>query len=534
MSAEKILTYLKKHGISCTREDARLLEQHHISLESLQKQIELFRKGMQYASLLRPCKIGDGIASLPSTKWVYYERLFHQEKLQGHFMKFVPASGAATRMFKHFYQWKTDIPWASYKEAKKASMQGEKDAVLYCRFITLFRHFPFARLIPHELRPRVSSTPTEIKELLAYILDEGGLGLGALPKGLLPFHRYRNELRTPCTEHLYEAFDLTLDKTRTITFYFTTPPAFGEAFELEISRFRDRKRVHSRAMLGIQEPSTNTIALDQEGQIVRDASGRILLRPGGHGSLLQNLQECHTQYVFIKNIDNITQEWHRRHAVKYKYILAGFLIELKKTIDGFLKKLKYGHPTVTELEDMLSFLTSTFHREIPFFLRTLRGDRLRDWLLEQFDRPVRVCGVVPNVGSPGGGPFWIQAQDGTVSYQIIESAQVNFSDEEQRLIWESSTHFNPVDIVCSFVDERGQPYDLQKFVDPTTAFITEKSYRGKTIRALEWPGLWNGSMAGWNTIFVEVPGFTFAPVKTVFDLLVPAHQPVPPSGYSWL
>jgi hypothetical protein len=367
--------------------------------------------------------------------------------------------------------------------------------------------------------------------LLQLIVDQPGLGLRTLPKGLLPFHRYVTGPRTAFEEHLYAAAGYLSDGSSPARFHFTVAGEHHDSF----------RRLTASASLGIgealgidldigfslQNPVTDTIACDLDGNPLRDVDGRLLFRPGGHGSLLMNLSQLSRdgdRLVFVKNIDNVAPESRHGELARWKRSLAGHLLRLRRRTFDLLTKLEAGSADRSLLSEALGFLGQEFAIEIPQDALASTDQALAIRLRARLDRPLRVCGVVLNRGEPGGGPFWVRRQDGSIDGQIVEGSQIDMADPAQREIWASSSHFNPVDVVCSLHDRAGNPYNLSQFVDPSTYFVAEKRLDGQQIRVLERPGLWNGSMADWNTAFVEVPEQTFSPVKTLFDLLRPAHQ----------
>ena len=356
-----------------------------------------------------------------------------------------------------------------------------------------------------------------------------------LPKGLVPFHAYGDHSRTAFEEHLVEALEYVRDASSVARLHFTVPAPYRQVIQTYLDRVRHRYAQQGAQLdisYSIQKPATDTIAVDSDNIPVRDNNGALVFRPGGHGALLENLTDLQGDIVFIKNIDNVLPDRLKPDTCRYKKLLCGYLVHLQQQVFFHIAQLKASDPSESDgarsaIDAARRFAQDQLSLVLPQdFERTALSNQ-RAFLVAQLDRPLRVCGVVKNTGEPGGGPFWVRQADGTTSLQIVESSQVDMTNAEQRARWQAATHFNPVDLVCGVRDYRGRPFPLARFVDPTTGFISEKSKDGHSLRALELPGLWNGAMAHWNTVFVEVPGSTFHPVKTVMDLLRPEHQPAP-------
>jgi hypothetical protein len=339
---------------------------------------------------------------------------------------------------------------------------------------------------------------------------------------------YDEHFRTPVEEHLEEAALYVRDSDGRAVIHFTVSPehmaGIREHVDHALGRYKESGIRHD-VSYSLQKPSTDTIAVDMEGAPFREKGGEILFRPGGHGALLENLNDLQGDIIFIKNIDNVVPDRLKKETTAYKKALGGYLIGLQDRVFEYLGQLSGPPPGQGILKQMLRFAEEELYRIPPGGGAGLSAQEMISFLISAMNRPLRVCGVVRNAGEPGGGPFWVEHQDGTQSLQIVESSQVDMESSDQKAIWESSTHFNPVDLVCGVRDYRGRPFDLRDYVDPLTGFISIKSKDGKELKALELPGLWNGSMAFWNTVFVEVPSITFNPVKTVMDLLRKEHQP---------
>lgn len=458
-----------------TDDDRRRIAAHGLAEEEVLRQIALFQNPPPPARLLRPATADDGIVRIDPAR--HAELLARSERgaLDGRLMKFVPASGAATRMFAALK--------SAEQEIKEKNREGERTG----DFLEGIERLAFFDDLAAACRARgirlgEAAASGTFEEILPVLLSPPPTGLGyeSLPKALIPFHRYPDGVRTPFEEHLEEAAATVRDGRGVCRVHFTVAPEWRERFEERLEKARPAlERAHGATLdvgFSSQAPSTDTLAVDEENNLFRLDDGSLLYRPGGHGALLRNLEATRGDLVFIKNIDNVQPRARRGVTLLWKKLLAGFLLE-----------------TLERLGDP--------------------------------GRPVRVCGVVRNEGEPGGGPFWVADEMGATSLQIVEGAQVNHADPSQEAVWKASTHFNPVDLVCALRAPDGTPYRLEEFVDPTAVFIARKSQDGRVLKALERPGLWNGALARWHTVFVEVPIETFTPVKTVFDLLRPEHQP---------
>jgi hypothetical protein len=479
-------------------EDREVLFTRGMTIENAEEQLAILRDPPAAVVLVRPCTVGDGIERLDDVQQAESLRSGEAAAREGRVMKFVPASGAATRMFNEL----------------RVALESGRIEGKSREFVDRLDHYPFAA----ELRSR--SRSDEPLELIRTALEE--LGFDAKPKGLIPFHRVGDSIRSAFHEHLLEASKLVRDRDGLVRIHFTVSPENVGAFEEELARVRGEiERLNDcrlEVSFSVQHPSTDTIALDDSGNPFRDREGVLLFRPAGHGALLRNLSELGGDIVTIKNIDNILPDERNAEAIRWKQILAGVLVKIEAEVYSVLRALDAGLPD-DALQSAVRLMRRFARRPSPDL-----GEReLAVFIRQALDRPIRVCGVVANEGEPGGAPFWTARQSGE-SIQIVESSQVDGSDPEQKRIFESSTHFNPVDVVCALRDYRGNPFDLTRFVDRRAVFVSKKSHEGRELRALELPGLWNGAMAEWNTVCVEVPAATFAPVKTVFDLLRPQHR----------
>ncbi|MEZ4827936.1 MAG: DUF4301 family protein [Bacteroidia bacterium] len=492
----------------------------------IEQQIESFRKGFPFLKIDRAATVGDGIIRLEEAavneNINRYESALANKKV----LKFVPASGAASRMFKSLFSLMD-----SYKGTSDDQAKFEKDTSFQSVY-TFFRRiddFAFAS----DLKETFASGEWEkllseknYPPILRHLLNDEGLGYGNLPKGLLQFHTYKEGPRTPAQEHLVEAANYCTVRGGTAYLHMTVSPEHKEKFTAHIAA----KKAAIEAAFGvkievsfsIQKPSTDTIAVDPGNQPFRNPDGSLLFRPGGHGALIENLNEMDADVIFIKNIDNVVPDRLKEETYRYKKALAGVLLSVQETVFAYLDTLETADDV--QLSEIDSFIRHTLCTQPPAAFDSWDREKKKAYFRSKLNRPMRACGMVKNEGEPGGGPFWAQNSDGSVSLQIAESAQIDTQDPTQKDLMATATHFNPVDLVCAPRDRHGKSFDLLRFRDPQTGFISSKSQGGKELKALELPGLWNGAMSDWNTLFVEVPIITFNPVKTVNDLLRDEHQ----------
>jgi hypothetical protein len=507
--------------------DLRQLEERGISPDEAARQLALFDNPPGFMELERPCTVGDGVVRLRDDDIPELHSLHEEAAAAGRFRKFVPASGAATRMFKELiYFERGPGRGLSWEEIRAQADAGAREASALVAFMAELDHFPFR----DELRRQAGSD--DFRKLLHALLRSPGLDYGSLPKGLLKFHAYTDGSRTPFEEHLVEAALYVKDATGTGRMHLTVSPEHRDAFAalfFEVrARYEEKYGVRFDVDYSVQKRSTDTLAVDMANRPLRDEQGRLLFRPGGHGALIENLDDLYGDLVFVKNIDNVQPD-HRKDAVlHWKKALGGYLVKLQREARERIRALEEERGSTAVLEEAVHFAGSRLAVELDGRLDPLSPRERCAFLIDRLDRPLRVCGVVPNRGEPGGGPFWVRRRDGTVSKQIVEGAEIDRSDAGQEEILADSTHFNPVDLVCGLRDAGGRPYDLSAYVDEDAVMISSKSSGGRELKALERPGLWNGGMAGWNTIFVETPIETFSPVKSILDLLRDEHQPPPP------
>jgi hypothetical protein len=509
-----------------TDTDREQLSARAISSDEITRQLELFSKPRRFIRLVRPCTVGDGIRRIREDEADEFLALHQEAGLQGRFAKFVPASGAATRMFRDLliYQKgsRRDASWPSVVEQ---AQHGDPSARTLITFMEELQRFAFWDDL-HAVAGPVRSG--EFLPVLDALLEFPGLGYEQLPKGLLKFHSYPERTRTPFEEQLVEARDYASGEGGLCRLHFTVSPEHLERFEALFQDVREfyESRLDARYEIAysVQKASTDTLAVDLENRPFRDELGRLVFRPGGHGSLIENLADLDADLVYIKNIDNVQPDDRRPSVSRWKRILGGYLVKLQRRAQEILSRLRGEVPPQQFLDQALRFAGTRLQIQLNGRLDNRSPEARRRWLLDRLSRPIRVCGVVPNTGEPGGGPFWVRDRDGSVTLQIVETAQVDPDDAEQQSILAGSTHFNPVDLVCGLRDGEGRPYDLHRFIDHDAVIVTEKSHAGRDLKAFERPGLWNGAMAGWNTVFVETPLESFTPVKTVLDLLRPEHR----------
>jgi hypothetical protein len=512
-----------------SQQDLTQISLKGMDLQVIQKQIDHFVTGFPFIQLVRPASAGDGILKFDQEQLEFYTGYFEKKLPALKVVKFVPASGAASRMFKHLFEFRE-----LYKpdEAGKILFLKDQGANSVHYFIMHLEQTAFFK----DLSAVIETSGSSIGQLLESrdygaiidaVLSVNGLNYSNLPKALLKFHQYQDGSRTAAEEHLVEAAAYTKDHANTARIHFTISPEhrdrFTELFTKVKSFYESKFGVKFEISFSIQKPSTDTIAVDETNQPVRNPDGTLLFRPGGHGALLENLNEIDADLIFIKNIDNIVPDRLKSTTFQYKELLGGYLLFLKESISGFLQNFRDHEATHMKINEVVAFAREELFLDMPHDFNSYPVNDQVDLLARMLNRPIRVCGMVKNEGEPGGGPFWVKGDDGTFSLQVVESSQIDLKDHQQKAIADRSTHFNPVDLVCSTKTFEGTPFDLKEFIDENTGFISLKSSGGKTLKAQELPGLWNGAMAKWITIFIEVPVITFNPVKTVNDLLRNEH-----------
>lgn len=500
--------------------DLEQIERKGISEQQIKKELEEFKTGFPFLKLDAAASIGNGIIATSAEDVKRYTEAWNAYKAEGKkIVKFVPASGAASRMFKNMFAFLTadyDVPTTDFEKT-------------FFDNIVKFAFYPALNAMCEKNEGKnIEALMCEgnYKAVVANLLEGKGLNYGQLPKGLLLFHSYEDGARTPLEEHLVEGA-LYADSKGMVHIHYTVSPEHRALFEKKVADTKEKYEKAYNVKYDItfseQKPSTDTIAVNPDDTPFRNADGSLLFRPGGHGALIENLNEIPADVVFIKNIDNVVPDRLKADTVTYKQVIAGVLVSLQEKAFEYLRLLDEGTYNHEKLEEMIRFV----QRDLccrKHDIKELEDAELVIYLRSKLNRPMRVCGVVKNVGEPGGGPFLTYNQDGTVSLQILESSQIDKSNTEYMKMFTEGTHFNPVDLVCAVKNYKGEKFNLPDYVDRTTGFISSKSKNGKDLKALELPGLWNGAMSNWNTVFVEVPLSTFNPVKTVNDLLREQHQ----------
>lgn len=505
-----------------THEDKELLAKKGISEAQIAEQLSCFEKGFPFLQLAAAASVENGgIMTATGDEQQKYLDVWDAYK-QGDkkIVKFVPASGAASRMFKNMFEFlgaDYDVPTTDFEK----------------KFFDHIHNFAFYNDLNAACMDNTGKNIDALlaehnyKAVVSNLLEAAGLNYGSLPKGLLKFHRYADGVRTPLEEHLVEGALYAAGKSGEVNVHFTVSTEHRDLFQklvdAKVGEYAAKYGIQYHISFSEQKPSTDTIAADMDNKPFRDKDGKLLFRPGGHGALIENLNDLDADIVFIKNIDNVVPDRLKADTVTYKKLLAGVLVTLQQQAFKYLELLDSGHYRHDELEEIIRFVQHDL-RCRKSDIKNLEDADLVIYLRKKLNRPMRVCGMVKNVGEPGGGPFLAYNPDGTVSLQILESSQIDMKDPGKKAMFEQGTHFNPVDLVCAVRDYKGNKFNLLNYVDKATGFISYKSKNGKDLKALELPGLWNGSMSDWNTVFVEVPLTTFNPVKTVNDLLREQHQ----------
>ncbi len=510
--------------IDFTSEDLKQIEEKGISTEKVARQIETFKEGIPFVNLKKAATANVGITevdeSLHDELVSYFENNIEGLKL----LKFVPASGAASRMFKAMFNF---IEAYDPKNETLSDYISRTNDQAVKQFFEGIEKFPFYEEIMQRIQGKHTNDGELAYSFISEMLTEEGLNFGFFPKGLLPFHHCKRGAATPFKEHLKEAA-LYAKSNGVANLHFTISPQHELMFKKEeaisVPRISQKTTTEFKVSYSFQKTSTDTIAVTKSNEPFRNSDGTLLFRPGGHGALIENLDEQDADVIFIKNIDNVVIDQNLETVASSKKMLAGLLLKVQAKAFEYAATLETEeiHPQV--LRETANFLEKELNVRFPSKYDALSPEEQLAILKDKINRPIRICGMVKNEGEPGGGPFWISDAKGNVSLQIIESAQIDMDNEQQASILKDATHFNPVDLVCGVRNHKGEKFNLLNFVDEKQGFITEKTKEGKELKALELPGLWNGAMAFWNTLFVEVPLVTFNPVKTVNDLLKPTHQ----------
>ncbi len=511
-----------------TEKQLQQIKQRGADLKTIEQQIENFKKGFPFLDITKAATIGDGLTLLNKDELEKYVATYESALKSRQVVKFVPASGAASRMFKQLFEFLNVLEQSPERDEKVLLARDKAMTHFFSSIYNFGCYDELTGYVPELKDVQVENfdRPLMIKILRSLLTDEG-LKRGSMPKGLLKFHKYKEFVRTPVEEHLVEGANYCNDKDSRVQLHLTVSPEHREGFVNHVAavvpKYEKQFNVKFDVTYSEQKPSTDTIAVDMNNEPFTEKDASLVFRPGGHGALIENLNDIQADLIFIKNIDNIVPDRLKSETYLYKKAIAGILINYQTRIFDYLKQLENeaDDKLVAEIYD---FVKTELCVAPTAQIENGSKENKINYLKTKLNRPICVCGMVKNEGEPGGGPFWATNQDGTVSLQIVESSQIDSKDPDKTKIVKDATHFNPVDLVCGVKDYKGNKFNLLQFVDPQTGFISIKSKDGKDLKAQELPGLWNGAMSDWNTIFVEVPIITFNPVKTVNDLLRPEHQ----------
>ncbi|MBI9076390.1 MAG: DUF4301 family protein [Desulfatibacillum sp.] len=513
-----------------TKDDLKHFRARNVSLETIKDQLAIFEKGPAYLDIVRPCTQGDGIRLLEPGQVEHFVQIYEKALQTRTVAKFIPASGASTRMFQDLFTWRKNKLEGTALPLEEAAKKDDKNALFILKFLANLRRFAFYPLIQKmyaKLNRDVPTTNTseDCLDIINTVLDDSGLGYGQFPKGLIKFHRYGDFMRTPFEEHLVEAAQYGRSAGHYCHMHYTVSKTHLDNFRVKFEALKEAYEnfigVEYYVDFTVQSSSTDTIAVTPENIPFRQEDGSILFRPGGHGALLGNLNAINHDIIYINNIDNVVPDRLKAERARWKKALAGFLVFLQERTFKFITMLSREDTNSALVKEAVEFASEFFG--LQSYFHNLSPLETRAMAIKLLNRPVRICGMVKNQGDPGGAPFWTREMDGNLTVQIVESAQINKRSKQAVDIFSASTHFNPVDVVCGVKDYEGNKFDLEKFVDKEAVFISEKSMKGRSLRGLELPGLWNGSMSGWNSVFLEVSKAAFNPVKTVNDLLLPSH-----------
>jgi len=503
-----------KKPILFSEKDLRQIKKLGLTPRDVEEQMATYRHGSNHLKLNRPCAINDGILSIKKAAMAELIKLYDREAGKFRLLKFVPASGAASRMFA---EWFTALEKGGFDSPVRNQS-----------FLWALKKYPFYYLIKQNKRVSKFIDQKNIKGLLDYILSANGLNFGWLPKALIPFHLYRaGEARTALEEHLFEAAKYVRGKGDVCHLHFTISQEHKKDVTKKIksvkSKYENLCRIKYKISSSVQSPSTNMLAVDENNLPLRDASGNLIFRPGGHGSLLKNLQNLDADLIFIKNIDNIVPEKLLKKILPYKKMLGGLALQIQQEIFAILRQIENDKPDPAQIESIKDYCSRSLNIVFPGGISRQSLTKQKQVIFSSLNRPLRVCAIVRNEGEPGGAPFWVEENDGNQTLQIIESGHVNKNNPDQMAVWSAAQYFNPVDLVCCTKNYQGEKFNLDNYVNKEAYLITLKNEKGRSLKALESPGLWNGGMAYWNTVFVELPIIVFNPVKTVDDLLRPEH-----------
>lgn len=501
-----------------TPKDLEQIATKGISIPVIEQQIETFKKGFPFINLVGISTIKKGVLSVDKEDASVLAK-HYESKIEGRdIIKFVPASGAASRMFKDLLSFLNN------------PTEPKKEVIAFFETIKLYAFFEDLKncLATNNLDIDILLTNHDYETIATYLLTEKGLNYASLPKGLLKFHRYANQIRTAIEEHLVEGANYARNSKAIVNLHFTVSAEHQDLFIKQIdsvkSMYENQFNVIYDISYSTQQSSTDTIAVDMNDNPFREKDGNLVFRPGGHGALIENLNSIKGDIIFIKNIDNVVPDRLKEETYLYKKAIGGILLQTQEQIHAYLKTLENTDISDIHLNTIANTIQQDFEIQVPADFNNQTTEAKRLLLIKVLNKPIRICGVVKNEGEPGGGPFLVKNTKGEISLQIVESAQIDLNNDSQKNIFDQSTHFNPVDLVCAVKDYKGNSFNLLDFVDPETGFISLKSKDGKDLKAMELPGLWNGAMANWITLFVEVPIITFNPVKTIFDLVRDTHK----------
>ncbi|MGB5692557.1 MAG: DUF4301 family protein [Flavobacteriaceae bacterium] len=505
--------------------DLKQLFSKGISEDKVLDQIRIFEEGIPFIKLNGPAVAGDGIRKFTKAQKTKLVKVYDSNREHHKLLKFVPASGAASRMFKSLFAFLESFDPEKEDLASYSNRTGDKDIE---QFFKDLKSFPFYQSVQERIKKTKGNKDKKFLAFVHEMLDSDKLQFDFYPKGLLPFHNYKGHISTAFEEHLKEGA-LYGRSNNIARLHFTVSEQHETMFHDHYQEIKERltRNTNTEYIVNFsqQKPATDTLAVTEQNTPFRENDGSLLFRPGGHGALIENLNDQDADIIFIKNIDNVVVDHHAEEIAFNKEVLAGLLIQIQQKVFEYARMLQTEGLLAEQLTEIHDFLYRELNVRFADTYHSFSIAEQIEILKDKINRPIRICGMVKNQGDPGGGPFWIVDPQGHISLQIIESAQIDKSDPEQSDIFDNSTHFNPVDIICGVRNYRGEKYNLLNFVDHRQGFISEKTKDGKALKALELPGLWNGAMAYWNSIFVEVPLITFNPVKSVNDLLKSQHQP---------
>lgn len=473
---------------------------------TIDEQIEIFKSGIKPVNIIAPCLLSDGITRLSEFEKPDYYEEFKNLLIEKDCIKFVPASGAATRMFADLISLRSKSEVPTLKYIKNSDLENKEKLI---HFFKNLNRLPFYKKMKKQFSDENEleiNEDTDLTDILSAILDDDKLGLASLPKALVPFHSYYGMLRTPIYEHIQESKEYILTNG-VLSIHFTVSEEHRKQIHKRINRIAKFEVFNINCSLSHQSTKTNTIAVDLDNNPIIDEYGKYLTRPGGHGALIFNLNNLDSDVVFIKNIDNVITVPNNRESNQFKQILAGYFYKIQKQLFSFADRLEADPNDKSLKKEIIKFYKDIFYLKVD-----------KENIYDLIHRPLRVCAMVRNEGQPGGGPFFVES-NGRINTQILEASQIDKSNPDNLSKLKKSTHFNPVDMICGITNHKGKKFNLLDYVDENTYFVSEKTHNGKPIKALELPGLWNGAMSNWNTVFVEMPNEFFNPVKTIFDLL---------------